>query len=120
TGTPAPDMRLGLGVKVAVQVADPLGLASVPGLRMPGSAVAVTLTEGGKARMLPLTAQAGLSHEYSELVPPGRTVQLKVASSEFLLGDGSGSPIEDGHVFSVVTPAAPVVVQVQVRAKKIF
>ncbi len=123
TGAPSPEMRLRLGIQVTLHVDDPLGLAAMGGLQRPGSAVSVTLTEGGKARVLPLATQGALSYEYSELIPPGRTVQIRVASSTFLLADGAGAPIADGYVFSVVTPAAPgspVVVQVRIRGKKVL
>ena len=55
TGTPAPDMRLELGVQVRVRIDDPLDLAANPGPQRPGSAVLVTLREGGEARALPLS-----------------------------------------------------------------
>ena len=119
TGTPAPDLRLQLGVQVTLRVNDPLGLAATLG--MPGSGVSVTLTQGRKSWGLPLGRQGGASYDYSDLLPSGRTVGIRVASGQFLLADDSGSPIADAYVFSVATPSAPappVVVQVRIRGKK--
>lgn len=100
------ESRLRLGVRVVIKVND--AAAHAVGLRAdrPGSILAVTLADGsGVERPVPFETQSGGTYEYSYLAPAQKALRLKVSSSQFLLADGSGLPIDErGHVFPIVTP----------------
>jgi hypothetical protein len=105
-GGPAQEIRLRLGIPVAVD--GRFGrLRGQPGPEEAWSVLAVILADAsGIERPIPLTNQGGAVYEYSYLAPARTALRVKVSSNEFLLADGSGSPIDErGQVFSAVTPS---------------